>query len=175
MASVFKVLQSCDARWFSRKFYVTDHSSIVMSSCHKYLAVFGTSSQRSKQHLKDCAARIGLHNCITFKNKSLTNSDKVIHIVNLRHKTSKKVHFCDDCRKMDHFLFGVERAKRFVNVHLHCIVICQQPKKNMQDVDVVPPGKNSADAHGKGACGHHNENLPITASHAILLNEVSAS
>jgi len=78
--SVFKVVQSCDARWFAGKFYVTDHSS----SYHKALAVVRTSSQRSKQHLKVCAAQICLHNCIIFR-KTLTNSNKLFHIVTLRH------------------------------------------------------------------------------------------
>ena len=30
--------------------------------------------------------------------------------------------FCDCYRNMRHFLCSVERIKRFVNVHLHCIV-----------------------------------------------------
>jgi len=30
--------------------------------------------------------------------------------------------FCDCYRNMGHFLCSVERIKRFVNVHLHCIV-----------------------------------------------------
>jgi len=33
---------------------------------------------------------------------------------------------------MAHFLCGVERAKRFVNIHLHCIVTRQQPEKDEQ-------------------------------------------
>jgi len=33
-----------------------------------------------------------------------------------------KCDFCDCCRNTGQFRFGVERAKRFVNVHLHCIV-----------------------------------------------------
>jgi len=37
-----------------------------MSSCHKAFAVVRTSSKRSKQHLKLCAERVGLHNCITW-------------------------------------------------------------------------------------------------------------
>jgi len=44
IASVFKVLQSCNARWFARKFYVTDHSPSAMSSCHRAFAVVRTSS-----------------------------------------------------------------------------------------------------------------------------------
>jgi len=30
--------------------------------------------------------------------------------------------YCDCCRDVEHFRFGVERGKRFVNVHLHCII-----------------------------------------------------
>ena len=36
------------------------------------------------------AARIGLHNCITFRNKSLTNSNKLLHVVTLRHNNYRK-------------------------------------------------------------------------------------
>jgi len=89
IASVFNVLQSCDAGRLAGKFYVTDQSSSATSSCHKALVVVRTSSSRSKQHLKVRAAQIGLHNCIIFKNKSLTNSNKSIRIVTLRHNSSK--------------------------------------------------------------------------------------
>jgi len=44
MYIAISVLERCDARWFAGKFYVTDHSSSAMSSCHKTLAVVGTSS-----------------------------------------------------------------------------------------------------------------------------------
>jgi len=41
---------------------------------------------------------------------------------------------------------GMERVKRFVNVHLHCIV------SNMKSISKIltflPPGKISADTHG---------------------------
>jgi len=30
--------------------------------------------------------------------------------------------FSDYCRNMGHFVCDVKRVKRFVNVHLHCIV-----------------------------------------------------
>ena len=76
IASVLKLLQSCDARWFAGKLYVKDHSSSAMSSCHKALAVVRTSSSRLKQHLKVRTAQIGLHNYMTFKNKRLLNSNK---------------------------------------------------------------------------------------------------
>jgi len=58
-----------------------------MSSCHKALAVVRTSSQRSKQDLEVRAAQIGLHDCIVFMNKTLINSNKIIHIVTLRHNS----------------------------------------------------------------------------------------
>ena len=87
-ASVFKVLQSCDAGMACRK--VSRHRSLVkryvfMSQSfrcgsHKFVAF-------KKQHLKVRAAQIGLHSCITFRNKTLTNSNKLIHIVTLRHNS----------------------------------------------------------------------------------------
>jgi len=46
---------------------------------------------------------------------------------------------------MGNFPCGVERVKRFVKVHLHCIV--RNLKKDRRNVDVAPPGKISADAH----------------------------
>jgi len=33
-----------------------------------------------------------------------------------------KPNFCDCCHNIGHFPCGVQRVKRFVNVHLHCIV-----------------------------------------------------
>ena len=51
--------------------------------------------------------------------------------------------FGDCCRNTGHFLCGVERIKRFVNVHVHR----QQPEKDKQNVDFTPLGKNSAEAH----------------------------
>jgi len=60
-----------------------------MSSSHKALAVVRTSSWRSKQHPKVRAARAGLHNYINFREKTLTNSNKLLQIVTLRHNTIK--------------------------------------------------------------------------------------
>jgi len=41
---------------------------------------------------------------------------------------------------------GVERVKRFVNVHLHCIV---SSLKRISTISMLPPpGKISADTHG---------------------------
>jgi len=49
---------------------------------------------------------------------------------------------------MGHYLWGVERVKRFVNVHLHCIV---SNLKNISKMSMLPPpGNISADAHGTG-------------------------
>jgi len=42
---------------------------------------------------------------------------------------------------------GVETAKRFVNVLLHCI-ISNLRKESKISFNVAPPGKISADAHG---------------------------
>jgi len=39
----------------------------------------------------------------------------------------------------------------------------QQPDKDKQNLDVAAPGKISADAHGKKACGHSNRSSLITA------------
>jgi len=48
--------------------------------------------------------------------------------------------FCDCCRNTGYFRYGVEKAKRFVNVHLHCIV------SNMNSISkipsLLPPWKN---------------------------------
>jgi len=47
-------------------------------------------------------------------------------------------------RSMGHFRYGVERAKRFVNVHLHCIV---SNMERMSKISSFPLGKVSADVH----------------------------
>jgi len=53
---------------------------------------------------------------------------QIAHCVNCRNTTipgyccQRSVLFCDCYRNMEHFLSSVERRKRFVNVHLHCIV-----------------------------------------------------
>jgi len=44
-----------------------------------------TSSGRRKQHLSAYAVHIGLHACITFRNKIVTKSNKLSQIVTLRH------------------------------------------------------------------------------------------
>ena len=46
-------------------------------------------------------------------------------------------------RSRGHFRYGVERAKRFVNVHWHCIV---SNMERISKVSSLPPGKIFADA-----------------------------
>jgi len=46
---------------------------------------------------------------------------------------------------MSNFLCGVERVKRFVKVHLHCIV--RNLKKDKRNIDSAPSGKISTHAH----------------------------
>jgi len=55
-----------------------------------------------------------------------------------------KRNFCDCFPNIGHFLYGVERVKRFVNVHLHCIV---SNLKRIRKLSTLPPGKISADAY----------------------------
>jgi len=54
---------------------------------------------------------------------------------------------------MEQFCFCVERVKRFVNFRLHCIV------NDLKSINKI----STTDAHGKGAWGHSNENLPTIA------------
>jgi len=49
------------------------------------LAAVYTSSGRQKRHLGVNAARIGLHACITFRNKIVSKSDKLLQMMTLRH------------------------------------------------------------------------------------------
>ena len=46
---------------------------------------------------------------------------------------------------MGHFLCVVDRLKRFVNVHLHCVISNQKRISKM--LTLPPAGKISADAH----------------------------
>ena len=50
-----------------------------------------------------------------------------------------KRNFCDCCRNIGHFLCGIERIKRFVNVHVHCIV--GNLKRSSKYVDVAFCGR----------------------------------
>jgi len=55
--------------------------------------------------------------------------------------------FCDCSRNMGYFLFREERIKRFMNVHLHCIVSNMNRISKM--LRLPHPGNISADAHGR--------------------------
>ena len=53
---------------------------------------------------------------------------------------------CNCCRNIN-FLYGVERGKRSVYVHLHCIVNKLKKIGLSKMSTLLPPGKISADAH----------------------------
>jgi len=82
VASVFKVLQSCGAGMACRKvvirFFIKRTVFLSRSLCcgsHTFKA--------TKQQVRD--AQMSLHNCNTFRNITLTNSNEFIHIVSRRH------------------------------------------------------------------------------------------
>ena len=55
-----------------------------------------------------------------------------------RNIAANEAHFWDCCSNVGHFLCGVARVKRYVNVYLH---LCrQQPEMDNQNVDVGDPG-----------------------------------
>jgi len=80
VASVFKVLQSCGAGTACRKdvtrFFIKRTVFLSRNVC--------CGSQ--KQQVRD--AQMSLHNCNTFGNITLKNSNKFIDIVTLRHNNS---------------------------------------------------------------------------------------
>jgi len=86
-ASFFKILQSCDAGTTCRKSYVTR----LFIKCNVFLSrSFRCGShafKATKQQVRD--AQMSLHNCNTFRNITLTNSNKFIHIVTRRHNSLK--------------------------------------------------------------------------------------
>jgi len=67
-----------------------------------------------------------------------------------RNIAANEAHFWDCCSNVRHFLCGVARVKRYVNVYLH---LCrQQPEMDNQNVDFAYPGKIFADAHARVIC-----------------------
>ena len=56
-----------------------------------------------------------------------------------RNIAAKEAHFWDCCSNVGHFLCGVARVKRYVNVYLH--FYRQQPEMDNQNVDFVHPEK----------------------------------
>jgi len=87
VASDFKVLHSCDAGKHAGKFYITDHSSSAILHVTK-LTLWFAQVRSVQNHLKIVAGQTGLHNCITFKNRSLADYNKLIQIVTLRHNNN---------------------------------------------------------------------------------------
>ena len=66
VAIAFKVLQSgAGVAWRKKlRHKIINHRVVFLSQSFRCVS---SRSQRSKQHLKVCAAQIGLHNCNTFK------------------------------------------------------------------------------------------------------------
>ena len=67
-----------------------------------------------------------------------------------RNIAANEAHFWDCCRNVGHFLCGVARIKRYVNVYLH--LYRQQPEMDNQNVDFAYLGKLFADAHACVTC-----------------------
>jgi len=61
-----------------------------------------------------------------------------------RNIAANEAHFWDCCSNVGHFLCGVARVKRYVNVYLH--LYRQQPEMDNQNADFAYPEKNFADA-----------------------------
>jgi len=86
IACVFKVLQSCGAGMACQKVVTRlfiKHTVFLSRSFRCGSHAFKATKQ---QQVSD--AQMGLHNCNTFRNITLTNSNKFIHIVTLRHNSS---------------------------------------------------------------------------------------
>jgi len=65
--------------------------------------------------------------CLLEKEMLYVENLQIAHCVNCRNTNIRgcccqRSVFCDCYRNMGHFLCNVERIKRFVNVHLYCIV-----------------------------------------------------
>ena len=84
VACVFKVLQAALRVWLAGKFYVTRlfiKRTVFLS--RSFRCGSHTFEATKQQKVRD--AQMGLHNCDTFRNITLTNSNKFIHIVTRRH------------------------------------------------------------------------------------------
>jgi len=67
-----------------------------------------------------------------------------------RNTAAKEARCWDCCSNVGHFLCGVARVKRYVNVYLN--LYRQQPEMDNQNVDFAYPGKIFADAHACVIC-----------------------
>ena len=86
VACVFKVLQAALRVWLAGKFYVTRlfiKGTVFLSRSFR---CGSHTSKATKQQVRD--AQMSLHNCNTFRNITLTNSNKFIHIVTRRHNNT---------------------------------------------------------------------------------------
>jgi len=85
VASVFKVLQSCGAGMACQKVVTRLFIKCTVFLSRSFRCGSHTFKATKQQQVRD--AQMGLHNCNTFRNITLTNSNKFIHIVTLRHNT----------------------------------------------------------------------------------------
>jgi len=67
-----------------------------------------------------------------------------------RNTAANEAHFWDCCSNVGHFLCGVARVKRYLNVYLR--LYRQQPEIDNQNVDFAYHGKIFADAHACVIC-----------------------
>ena len=67
-----------------------------------------------------------------------------------RNIAANEAHFWDCCTNVGHFLCGVAKVKRYVNVYLH--LCCQQPEMDNRMSTLPYPGKIFADDHACVIC-----------------------
>ena len=89
-ACVFKVLQSCGVGMACRKDVTKLFIKRTVFQSRSFRCGSHTFEATKQQQVRD--ARMSRHNCNTFRNITLTNSNKFIHIVTRRHNTSVKPH-----------------------------------------------------------------------------------
>jgi len=70
-----------------------------------------------------------------------------------RNIAANEAHFWDYCSNVGHFLCGVARVKRYVNIYLH--LYRQQLEMDKQNVDFAYPRKIFTDAHACVICVHN--------------------
>jgi len=73
--------------------------------------------------------------CVEFLQIAYCVNCRIVILIYLA-DAANEAFFCDCYRNMGHFLCSVERIKRFVNDHLHCIVSSVPPKGGKYS---VPP------------------------------------
>ena len=83
-----------------------------------------------------------------------------------RNIAANEAHFWDCCSNVGHFLCGVARVKRYVNLYMR--LYRQHPETDNQNVDFAYPGKIFAAAHACVTCVY---NLTSALSFANLETE----